>query len=66
MRWEAKPEFLYPVHFEIIFDSSVGFYLYVYDKEKCIKDYLQDTFEVAVQSALEDFGVPKNEWKKIK
>ena len=44
---------------------SVGFYLYVYEDGKCIRDYLQDTFEIAVDMAHEEFGVPKEGWKKI-
>ena len=65
MKWQAKPESLNPSYFEIKEDSSVGFYLYVFENDKCIYDLLQDTFEIAIESAWEDYGVPKNAWEKI-
>ena len=37
---------------------------YVFEGNKCIYDHLQDTFEIAVENAREDYGVPKNAWKK--
>jgi hypothetical protein len=42
---------------------EVGAYLYVYEGEMCIKDYLQNDVEACKQIALEDFGVPLNKWK---
>jgi hypothetical protein len=49
--------------FRIIADASVGFYLYVFEEERCTHDYLQDTEEKAIECAAELFGVPTNEWK---
>ncbi len=44
-----------------------GYYLYVYEgnKEPCIRDYLQDTLEVAKEQALEEFNIPLNAWVQI-
>lgn len=41
---------------------EVGVYLYVYHKDKCEKDYLQDNIEVCKQIAFEEFGVPYEKW----
>jgi hypothetical protein len=63
MKWRAEPEFLKPRSFEIRRDPSVGYYLYVFEEGRCIRDHLQDTFEIAVESALEDYDVPKDAWR---
>ncbi len=65
MRWCAVYESPRSMRYEIKHDPSVGFYLYEFDSDRCIRDQLQDTFEIAVEVALEDYGVPKNAWKKI-
>ena len=36
MKWYAKPELLKPRCFEIKEDPSVGFYLYVFEGDKCV------------------------------
>ena len=64
MKWSAEPKFLKPRHFEIKEDPIAGFYLYVFDGNKCVYDHLQDTFEIALENAWEDYGVPKNAWRK--
>ena len=48
-------------------DSCVGFYLYVIDtlSNKCLKDSLQDTLEVAIEEAEELYGIKKEDWIKI-
>ena len=51
MKWVANSELLKPRHCEIEHDSAVGFYLYVFENGKCIRDYLQDTLEVAMECA---------------
>lgn len=66
MKWRAKLESHKPKYFEIKEDPSVGFYLYVFENDKCIYDHLQDTFEIAVECAWEDYGVPKDAWEQIK
>lgn len=48
--------------FTIEHDSAVGFYLYVFDGERCTHDYLQDTLDLAKQFALEEFDVPHDAW----
>jgi len=52
-------------HYMIDFDPSVGYYFYVFDRDQCVQDYLQDTLELAITLAWEDFGVSKNAWKQI-
>ena len=65
MKWKATPEYLRPKHFEIERDPFVGFYLYVFEDDKCTHDYLQDTLEIAIDCAWEDYGVSKDAWKKV-
>jgi len=65
MKWRAQPDNLKPKRFEIEHDPVIGFYLYVFEGKNCIGDYLQDTFEVAIESALEDYDVPKDAWKEV-
>lgn len=43
-------------------DSKVGFYLYVYEDVKCIRDYLQDGFKQVKAFALKYFNVPETYW----
>lgn len=63
--YEMACKTIKPRYFEIKEDPAAGFYLYVFEGNKCVYDYLQDTFEIAVECALEDYGVPKNSWEKI-
>ena len=53
------------LRFEIEEDSNVGFYVYVFDGDKCTHDYLQDTFELAKGFAGRKFGVPVSAWQAI-
>ena len=64
MKWHAISESFKTRHYEIEFDPHVGYYLYVFEGSKCIQDYLQDTLEIAIECALEDFGVPKDASEK--
>lgn len=48
--------------FTIEEDSTAGYYLYIFDGQRCTHDYLQDTLEIAKKFALEEFGVPDNAW----
>ena len=43
-------------HFIIEHDERVGWYLYAYRSDRCVRDYLQDTLELAQQQGLA--GVP--------
>jgi hypothetical protein len=63
MKWTAESKELTPRHFQIKHDVAAGYYLYVFEGGKCIRDHLQDTFEMAVDVAFEDYGVPKNIWR---
>ena len=65
MKWMADASSLKPRRYEINYDPFVGFYLVVYENDKCICDHLQDTLEIAIECALEDYGVPKDLWKKV-
>ena len=65
MKLFAEPENLKPRRFVIKQDEAVGFYLYVYENERCIRDHLQDTLELAIEAAFEDYGVPTQSWKEI-
>jgi hypothetical protein len=65
MKWQVKLDSLTSRYYEIKHDPLVGFYLYVFEDGKCIRDYLQDTLELAMECAWEDFGVPKEAWKKV-
>jgi hypothetical protein len=49
--------------FVIEHDDNVGYYLYVFDGDKCLYDYLLDTLEVAIERALKQFDVPKASWR---
>lgn len=53
------------LRFEIVEDNpDVGFYLYVYDGDRCIADYLQNDEETCKQVALEDYGVEFLLWRE--
>lgn len=65
MKWRANSESLKPRLYEIKYDPAAGFYLYVFEDNKCIRDYLQETLEIAMECAWEDYAVPKNAWKKF-
>jgi len=65
MKWIADAPSLKPRRYEIKYDPFAGFYLFVYENDKCIRDHLQDTLEIAMECALEDYGVSKNLWQKI-
>jgi hypothetical protein len=63
MKWVASYEISNIMKYEIEYDPGAGFYLYVYENNKCIKDYLQDTLECAMEYAMEDYGVKKTNGK---
>lgn len=44
---------------------DVGWYIYVFEKGKCIRDDLQDTLEIAKEVALEDYAVPVSSWTEV-
>ncbi|QMU62224.1 MAG: hypothetical protein GKR92_11180 [Gammaproteobacteria bacterium] len=44
---------------------EVGWYLFVYENDICIKDYLQETLAIAKEQAQEDCSVPENAWEEI-
>ena len=48
--------------FIIEHDESVGCYLYVFEDDRCVYDYLQDTCELAIEQAFAEFNVPISAW----
>lgn len=65
MKWKATFQDIKSRYYEIHYGPAVGFYLYIFENNRCISDYLQDTLELAIECAWEDFGVPKEAWEKI-
>ena len=65
MKWIADAYSLRPRRYEIKHDPFAGFYLFVYENDQCVHDHLQDTLEIAMECALEDYGVSKDLWRKI-
>jgi hypothetical protein len=51
--------------FEIEADLPAGYYLYVFDHEKCVADHLQDTLEYAKEQAEDEYGVPTDAWQEF-
>ncbi len=65
MKFEARlPAGKYQ-RFVIELDRHVGFYLYVFEGERCVYDYLQDTLEIVMDQAFEQFQVPRDAWNRI-
>ena len=53
------------LRFEIVEDNpDVGFYLYVYDGDKCIADHLQNDEATCEQVAFEEYGVELSCWRE--
>ncbi len=42
---------------------EVGCYLYIYENETCIKDYLQNDIETCKKIAFEEYGVTQDKWR---
>ena len=49
-------------------DASAGFYLLILDAESgtSTHDHLQDTLEIAMDQAEEDYGLARTGWKPVK
>lgn len=47
-------------------EDGIGFYLYVFEEGECTNDYLQDSFDIAVEQAEIDFGVNRQTWKLVR
>lgn len=45
--------------------DQFGYYLYVWENGGDAHDYMQDTLEIAIEQAFEDFSIPKSAWKKV-
>lgn len=51
--------------FVIEADPAVGFYLYVFDADRCTHDYVEDSLASAREFASEQFGVSNHVWREI-
>jgi hypothetical protein len=65
MKWCADSENLRPLNYEISHDPLAGFYVYVFEGDKCVRDHLQESLEAAMEMALEEYHVPQGAWRKI-
>jgi hypothetical protein len=65
MKLVAQPDAGTGRRFVIEEDDAVGVYLYVYEDDRCIRDHLQDSLEMAVNTAFEDYQVPKDQWQRV-
>ena len=45
--------------------SDAGFYLYVWQDGRCIKDHLQDSLQAAIDQAATDYGVRPELWQEV-
>lgn len=43
-------------------NPDVGVYLYVYENGKCVADYLQDSIQMCMDFALEEYSVSLDLW----
>lgn len=45
--------------------GSVGFYLFIFDpvSGRCTHDHLQDTLEISLEQAEEDYALSKGNWQ---
>lgn len=48
----------------IEFDEAAGWYLYLTLPSGETRDYLQDTLEITIQQAEEEFGIPSTAWEE--
>lgn len=62
--WYANLESFRPQRYEIKYNPSAGFYLYVFEDGKCMQNHVQDTLEMAIEYAQKNYDVPKNAWKE--
>ncbi len=65
MKWVAEISTPKKMSFIIEQDSRAGFYIYVFEDDKGIDDYLQDTLEMAQRFALRRLQVPLDAWKEV-
>lgn len=57
-----------PVLVEIVKDIFVGYYIYVIPPRGSKiepQDHLQDTLEMALEFAEEEFSIKRDEWKEV-
>ena len=44
---------------------EVGVYLYVYEKNNCVKDFLQNDIRTCKELAYEEYKFPLNKWVDV-
>lgn len=76
MEWRAEIIHPKPLKFVIVKEwftniiasepGQYGYYFYVYENGRNTYDYLQDTLEIAMEQAFEQFAVPYEAWRKVK
>ena len=59
MKWRANADSLQPRCYEIKHDPSAGYFLYVFENGKCVRDELQDSLEGAVHLRWNTTTYPK-------
>lgn len=64
MKWQTGAVPGTDLTFEIEHDAAAGYYLYVFENGKCVRDHLQDTFDAATQQAFVEYRVPIRSWKQ--
>ena len=65
MEWVAEISTPKKMKFIIHLDSRAGYYIYVFENDQGIADYLQDTLEIAKSFTQEKFQVPLTAWKQV-
>jgi hypothetical protein len=65
MKWRAEVRSPEVILLEIEHDPQVGYYLFIWKEGQCIRDELQDTLEIAMQSAEDSYGVARSAWVKV-
>ena len=65
MKWRPKIHILESRDYEIKYDKSVGYYLFVYENRKCIRDHLQESLLETLEFAKETYGIPISSWVEI-
>jgi hypothetical protein len=76
MEWIAEITHPRPRQFKIIKElltsltigvpDRYSYYFFVYENGLDTHDYLQDTLEIAMEQAFEQFDVPYEAWRKVK
>lgn len=67
--WRLEVHWIYEIDGRILarieHDAAAGFYLHIFDAESgaSTHDHLQDTLEIAMEQAEEEYGLVRASWK---